>query len=87
MPRTDAPSKTQLVVIDPTSELQLAPAGPLPTLAGVDKPTVRVWDDFFDGEIANRNTKRDYEKHVRRFFVWAASFGRRSPRPTHALLR
>ena len=78
MTRTDAQSKTQLVVIDPTSELQLAPAGPLPTLARVDKPTVRVWHDFFEGEIANRNTGRDYQKHVRRFLVWAASLGRGS---------
>ncbi len=69
-------TKTQLVVFDPAS--QLAPAGPLPTLARVDKPAVRVWHDFFEGEIANRNTRRDYEKHVRRFLVWAASLGRGS---------
>src|SRR5262245_39215009 len=34
-----------------------------------------AWDEFFEGEIANAHTRRNYDHAVRRFLAWSESQG------------
>ena len=70
---------TDLVPIEPRGLVDGArrPGGPLPPcVLAAGQAAQTAWDDFFEGKIANKNTRLAYERAVRYFLLWAEKSGK-----------
>jgi site-specific recombinase XerD len=67
-PAVEAPSLQLPAIVTPSLP---APSGAPPAIIVGAGPNARfAWEEFFDGEIANSHTRKNYEHAVRKFLAW-----------------
>lgn len=66
-------TSTAIAVIPPPRQMSIALRPALIVRAG--KPAGFAWNEFFSGQLCNRNTRTAYMHAVRRFLAWADATG------------